>query len=328
MFIAVYRNYTFIDICNPVTYTLFSKIQAMNIKLTEKLSRLKSVLNTDKYLTETNNGKVVQNYYRTNRIAYRLFHNRQGFLHMGISHNGHYSDADLLEPLKQIGEYIQNKDGFKVLELASGQGANTTYLAEQYTNVDFTALDYSTKPKNEFYKLNNTKFDFGDYHDLSKFSNASFDLVFIIEALCHANDVGKVIAEVSKVLKPYGYFIIFDGYYGKNPTELDEAEKEVSKLTATGMAVKDFQYLPHFQTLIKDNDFNVIEETNLSRNVLPTMKRFERLAKAFIKLGVVGRLLTKILPDMFVRNAISGYLMPELMEQGIAVYYKHVLQKK
>lgn len=31
---------------------------------------------------------------------------------------------------------------------------------------------------------------------------------------------------------------------------------------------------------------------------------------------------------MFVRNAVAGYLMPELMEQGIAVYYKHVLQKK
>ncbi len=289
---------------------------------------MKTVLDTDRYLTETNSGKVVRDYYQTNKIAYRLFHNRQGFLHMGLSDNGHYRSDDLLKPLIQIGEYIRNRNGFSVLELASGQGANTTYLAEQYINVDFTALDYSTRPKKEFYKLNNTKFDFGDYHDLKKFYDSSFNLVFIIEALCHANDVSKVISEVKRVLKPDGYFIIFDGYYGKNPANLDEAEEEARKLTATGMAVKDFQYLPDFQTIIKKNGFMIIEETNLSSKVLPTMKRFEKLAKAFIKLGVFGKLLTKILPDMFVRNAISGYLMPELIEQGVAVYYKHILQKK
>ncbi len=300
----------------------------MSTKLAEKLRRLKSVLNTDKYLTETNNGKVVKDYYQTNRIAYRLFHNRQGFLHMGITENGHYNDVDLLEPLKQISQYIENKDGFRVLELASGQGANTTYLAENYKKVQFTALDYSTKPKSAFYNLDNTSFDFGDYHDLSKFKDSSFDLVFIIEALCHANDVNKVVSEVKRVLKPNGYFVIFDGYYAKNPTQLDETESEASKLTATGMAVKEFQYLPDFQSVIQDNGFKVVEEINLSSKVLPTMKRFERLAKAFIKLGVIGKLLTKFLPDMFVRNAVAGYLMPELMEQGIAIYYKHVLQKK
>lgn len=176
--------------------------------------------------------------------------------------------------------------------------------------------------------MDNTEFDFGDYHDLSKFNDASFDLIFIIEALCHANDIKKVVSEVKRVLKPDGYFIIFDGYYGKSPTQLDEIELQASKLTATGMAVKEFQYLPDFQSIIQRNGIKVVEEANLSKKVLPTIKRFEKLAKAFIKLGLLGKVLTKFLPDMFVRNAVAGYLMPELMEQGIAVYYKHVLQKK
>jgi len=30
---------------------------------------------------------------------------------------------------------------------------------------------------------------------------------------------------------------------------------------------------------------------------------------------------------MFVRNSVSGYLMPILVKENIAVYYKHVLKK-
>lgn len=300
----------------------------MKQTLESKIDLLGNLFDVKSFLEENNTPKTIKRYYKTNRLAYRLLHNREGFLHMGITSEGPFKKSDLLEPLKQIGEYLQEKDSPKVLELASGHGANTVYLAKTHLGASLTALDLSTLPKKAFYKLNNTTFHFADFHDLSRFENNSFDLIFIIEALCHAYDTNKVISEVQRVLRPKGYFIVFDGYMGKDVKKLDNTARTATKLTATGMAVKKFMYIKDFQKILHTSNFKIIEETDLRSKVLPTMKRFEKLSGRFFRLGALGKLLKRILPDMFVRNAVSGFLMPELIEQGIAVYYKHVLQKE
>lgn len=299
----------------------------VNTQLNKRIKELSSVLDIDKYLREINSGNIIQKYYKTNRIAYKLFHNRKGFYHMGISEDGRYRSSDLFKSLDQISFYLEDKKGFKVLELGSGQGPNTIYLAKKYKNVKFTALDYSTKPQKTFYKLDNTEFHLGDYHNLTKFKDTSFDLVFAIESLCYAKNIAKVLSEVKRVLKPNGYFLVFDGYNKKKLKELEKTELQAAKLTATSMAVDEFHYLPSFQSAVRKAGLKIVEEIDLSKKVIPTMRRFERLSRAFIKLGVVGKAIAKILPDMFVRNAVAGYLMPELTEQGITTYYKHVLQK-
>jgi ubiquinone/menaquinone biosynthesis C-methylase UbiE len=299
----------------------------MNNKLTKQLKKIESVIDTDNILSEQNDTGIIQSYYRVNKLAYRIFHNRKGYLHMGISKNGKFSPQDLEVPLQEIEKHIIEQKATKVLELASGHGANSLFLAKRNTNVEFHAMDFSTQPRKEFNNLHNTNFQAGDFHDLSNYESSSFDLVFIIEALCHASDKGKVIQEVARVLNSDGRFIILDGYYSKPLSELNPQEQKAAKLTSVGMAVEEFMYIGKFREVIKSTKFKILEETDLSQKILPTMERFGKLARVFFKLGFIAKLLQRVLPNMFIRNSISGLLMPTLIRHSIAKYYRHVLVK-
>lgn len=246
---------------------------------------------------------------------------------MGITTNGKYSHNDLEVPLLEIEQLIRHDKANKVLELASGHGANTIFLAKRNSNIQFFAIDLSTKPKRKFYRLKNTAFEYGDFHNLEIYNDNQFDLIFIMEALCHSNNKVKVLEEMYRVLKTGGKVIIYDGYLGKSFKVLSDVEKKVFKLTSVGMAVGKFEDLNIFEKEIISTGFKVISKKNYSNYILPTVKRFERVSSIFFRNRYLGKIIKYFLPDMFVRNSISGYLMPLLLNEGIAVYYKHILEK-
>lgn len=299
-----------------------------NMKEVERrLNDISGIINIENLLKERNTKEIVKSYYKINKLAYRVFHNRKGYLHMGITNNGKYSHSDLEVPLLEIEALVHGDKIKKVLELASGQGANTVFLAKRNPLVEFFAIDLSTKPKKEFYRLMNTNFEYGDFHNLKKYKDNSFDLIFIMEALCHSNNKRKVLEEMHRLLKFGGRVVIYDGYFDKDYTELNSNERKACTLTSVGMAVGEFGNLNKLEEEIKRTGFEIVEKENLSNNILPTVRRFEKLSTIFFRNKYVGNVLKSFLPEMFVRNSISGYLMPVLIREGIAVYYKYVLRK-
>lgn len=216
-------------------------------KLERRLNDIREIINIENLLKERNTEEIVKSYYKINKLAYRVFHNSKGYLHMGISSDGKYSHSDLEVPLLKIEQLIKDDKAGKVLELASGHGANTVFLAKRNPDVEFSATDLSTKPKSKFYKLENTNFVYGDFHNLEQYEDNFFDLVFVMEALCHSNNKKKVLEEISRILKVGGKVVIYDGYFGKSYEELSEFEKTASRLTSTGMAVGKFGNLKRFE---------------------------------------------------------------------------------
>jgi ubiquinone/menaquinone biosynthesis C-methylase UbiE len=247
---------------------------------------------------------------------------------MGISRNGKYKESDLLEAARTIENYIK-KSSKKVLELATGRGANSVYLAKKYPKVDFYGIDISKGQLDYAFKkaskLDNFHPDFGDYHSLKKFDNESFDIVFVIEALCHSTKKEKVLNEVYRVLRKGGYFIIFDGYQNKN--NLSKNERTALKLTEIGMAVEKFESYDSFINKVKKDKFKIVLEEDASDYVLPTMNRFERLAKKFFNHPILAKLVVAITPKAFTYNSLSGYLMPNLMKDKITCYMITILIK-
>jgi len=297
-------------------------------ELEKRLHDIREIINVENLLKEQNTEDIVKSYYKINRLAYRVFHNRKGYLHMGITTDGKYSHSDLEVPLLEIGQLIKDDKTKKVLELASGHGANTVFLAKENPDVEFFATDLSTKPKKKFYSFNNTSFEYGDFNNLEMYDDSQFDLIFIMEALCHSNNKRKVLEEMHRVLKFGGKVVIYDGYFDKDYEELSDDEKMASKLTSVGMAVGEFGNLEKFEKEIGLTGFEIIKKENLSNNILPTVRRFERLSTIFFRNKFFGKIVKILLPDMFVRNSISGYLMPVLLKEKIAVYYKHILEKR
>lgn len=295
-------------------------------KLKMHLDVIKKTFDVSKIINQEQKEKEIRNYYLINHLPYLLFHNRNGFMHMGLSKTAKFKYDDLLEPLRIVDNYIKLTGAKNVLELGAGNGSDSIYLAGQNREIKFEGLDLSKNSLNKNKRIN-YKQEIGDYHDLSKYKDESFDIVFVIEALCHSLNKKRVLYEVYKKLKKGGLFIIFDGYYKKPLTDMSKNEKLAAYLTEKAMTVDKFENINDFDKTIKKTPFELVKKENFSLLILPSLKRFERMALAFFKYPVFTRIINKILPLDFTKNSIAGLLMPILIQRNVGCYYLHVLEK-
>ncbi len=286
----------------------------------QSLDRLKEFIDCDWFLKNKVN---INSYYKINALAYRKIHSKEGFMHMEISTNNKDMSGILYQP-KTVETYIDNNTS-NILELGSGQGANLAYLANKYKNIQFVGIDlYPKVPKD----LNNVDIIKTDYRNLIMIPDASQDIVYAFETLCYAKDKKRIFAEVERVLKKGGKFIIFDGYSDTLDSKLTHEEKEIKKLVQAGMAVDNFEYYENIEEYAKKTRFDVTLVKDLSENVLPNMHRFKRIIDRYMDKGLIFKIVCKILPKAFVGNAISGYLMEESVRANIFGYYEHIFTKK
>lgn len=295
----------------------------MNIK--EKINKIRKLKDYDCLLNEEQDKNKIREYYNRNKFAYLFFHNSSGYLHMGISKNNKYKRIDLLEQVKIIEKDIKNNKNKQILELGYGRGANLYYLARLFPQKKFTGIDLSTTPLKK-YKLNNISFIKGDYNNLSGLKQ-KFNTVFAIETICHSNSLSNTLQETYSIMSPGAKLIIFDGYYLKNFSKLDQELKQACNLTEHGMAVDHFHELENLRKEIKNTGFKILKESDFSNNILPSLHRFENLTKLYFKYPIIFKITNYLCPEMIARNAISGYLMPELIKSKVAGYYMHILEK-
>ncbi|GGF55309.1 phthiotriol/phenolphthiotriol dimycocerosates methyltransferase [Azorhizobium oxalatiphilum] len=117
-----------------------------------------------------------------------------------------------------IGLYQQAVDGLpvagaRVLEVGSGRGGGSRYIARYHAPAQMVGLDYSPDTVRRARQLNADtpalSFETGDAEHLP-FPDGSFDIVVNIESShCYA-DVAAFAAEVSRVLAPGGWFTFAD----------------------------------------------------------------------------------------------------------------------
>jgi len=298
--------------------------------LQEKVNDIGKVFSIQKVLDLKVDKKYIQKYYQANKLAYSIFHTKTDLIYMGISRDGIYKESDLLEAARTVEKYLKNEQGMAVLELATGRGASSFYLAKIFPQVKFFGVDIS-KGQLDFAlkkakKVNNYFPEMGDYHNLKRYKDGSFDIVFIIEALCYSLDKDAVLKEVFRVLKSGGLFIIFDGYCQKKIGQMTEIEKRALHLTEKGMALEKFEEYCSFKEKAK-NYFKTEYEEDASKYVIPTMERFEKTSSYFFRFPRLSKFLSKILPEELYYNLMPAYLMPEVMRKGVCCYMINVLRK-
>ncbi len=302
-------------------------------QLTTKINDISKTFEIKNVLATNTDVSSVAKYYKINRLAYSLFHNKDDFVHMGISRDGHYKKEDLLEQAKIIDIYLTKLKTGNVLELATGRGATSAYLAQKYPAITFEGLDLPNgqldyaKAKTKHFQ--NFHVSEGDYHDLTKYQKNTFDIVFIIEALCHSDNKAKVIKEVARILKKNGIFIIIDGFSGKPVAKLSKDELLCKELIEKGMRVAGFENYQDIENMLEKNGFTISFQEDISAFILPTLKRFETQAKYLLSLPrLIAKSILALFPSEFTYNAISGYLMPIAIERAIAKYIIVVATKK
>jgi SAM-dependent methyltransferase len=140
-----------------------------------------------------------------------------------------------------IGLYQQAVEGLplagaRVLEVGSGRGGGSRYIARYHEPASVTGLDYSPSTVRLARRLNaDTKtvaFETGDAERLP-FAESSFDIVVNIESSHCYGDVEAFAREVGRVTKPGGWFTFADMRGRGAVAELD------AQLAASGMELVD-----------------------------------------------------------------------------------------
>lgn len=103
---------------------------------------------------------------------------------------------------------IKNTNNLDVLDIGCGRGFLLKKIKEKYPNTRLFGIDISQKLC-EISRDNNPDANIflGDAESLP-FSDNKFDLIFMTETLEHLLDYNKALSEVSRVLKPNGYFVV------------------------------------------------------------------------------------------------------------------------
>lgn len=300
--------------------------------LVNKLNRVKSVFNVNEVINRNISIIDIKDYYKTNIIPYFLFHNKEDFVHNGITRGIEYSDHDVYEHPKIVEKYIKELGATKCLELATGKGASSLYLARLFPEVKFHAINLPDGQIEIAIRKAQSVSNFfpeeGDYHDLSNYRVNEFDIVFVFEALCHSNAKEKVAQQVHRVLKPGGLFIVIDGYLNKYTKDLNDEEFLAKQLSEKGMVVNSFEYYGDVKNEITNSGFQEVFEEDASSLILPSLYRFERLSCWILfRVPLLGKVIARLLPRDFVNNAITGYLLPNLIQSKVACYYITVFKK-
>lgn len=122
---------------------------------------------------------------------------------------------------------IKGKD---VLEVGSGRGGGSDYIARYLSPKTITGVDFSKNAielSRQFYQLPNLKFKEGNAEKLP-FDNDTFDVVLNVESShCYGN-MTAFLEEVVRVLKPGGIFAWADLRTQESMQELDKLFSRVS----------------------------------------------------------------------------------------------------
>ena len=266
------------------------------------------------------NDNDTKKYYKTNKIMYRIFHSKNGFMHMKVANNEGIKDI-LYQPQTVLNKINSNTE--RILELGCGQCSNLKFLAPKNKDISFTGIDLTPgtcKQKNvEVLKM--------DYHDLSKFENNSFDIVYAIETLCYSTNKQKIFNEVYRILKKDGLFIIFDGYTATDKKNISKEDLAIMATVEKGMALEKFEEYKFIKKYATKSGFTVEEEPDLSRNILPNMNRFNKMAKIVLESRRLSKLIFKMFSKEFTGNILAGYFMSETIEKKLFNYYLNIFKK-
>jgi tocopherol O-methyltransferase len=227
-----------------------------------------------------NTKKEIINYYNSCEANYKRWWDLEHSLAM---HAGFWdektktlSDA-LLRENEILANIAQIKKDEYVLDAGCGVGGSSLYLASQL-GANVTGITLSEKQvitaKKKASKIQNLvtppKFFVMDYINTT-FPNESFDVVWALESVCHAENKREFISEARRILKPNGRLILADGFAMKN--DYAEWERKLLNKAVNGWAVKSLESSSNFEKYLGEFNFKTLLVKDATFYVLPSSKR-------------------------------------------------------
>lgn len=291
-------------------------------EIEQRMAVIQKVFNTERISTRGQDLFDIEQYYRESSWGYRFFHSKQGAIHMALNPKGTFDREGYYGQPNAIAKWFTAKTK-EVLELASGNGFNARCLARRFPKVQFTGIELVRGEVNFAKKrargLPNLKFSQGDFQKLP-FGDGAFDLVYVIESICHATDMRQALSEAHRVLRPGGLFIVFDAWQTTIFHQLSPLVQKAAMLTQQSMAVGNPWRLDEWLHLSEQVGFIQEFDEDFTAAIMPNLLRFEQMAVRYFDHPYLARIAARILPRRLLENAIAGYLMPLTVGAGAHTY--------
>lgn len=209
--------------------------------LEREIQRIGRVFDIDEILGREKSNQTIIEYYNQSRFLFKLFQSTRGAMHFSLSNNNKFRRRDVRGQAERVQSYIDQYRPAEVLELGSGTGFNSIYLAKRNPTVKFTGIDLVPGNVREAEKksgnISNVEFYVADFEALH-FPEQSFDLVFAIESICYTGSNNRrVFAQIYKLLKPNSVAILFDGIRGMALCRVESVVRCAAQLVEASMAV-------------------------------------------------------------------------------------------
>lgn len=272
-------------------------------------------------------------YYDTCESDYRLL------WHLSEQHAMHYGfwteETRLLrEALKNMNAFVfsklQVRSGDRILDAGCGVGGSVIYATQLWDCEvwGITLSDNQCKKAERYAKDRKLKgsanFSVQNFCQ-TNFENASFDGIYGIESICHAQNKADFLREGYRLLKPGGRLVVADFF--RTPLSKNHKKEYLIEKWAHTWAIPDFSYWQQFILEAKDIGLELTGNHDISQNIYKSARRlyyyfFPGLICHFL-LRLFG-LRTKVQG----RNMWSTYYQYKSLKEGLWEYRVLQFEKK
>jgi ubiquinone/menaquinone biosynthesis C-methylase UbiE len=272
----------------------------------------------------------VAEYYRQSDRGYKLFHSREGALHIALGGDGRRDTGCYA---RQADIFVGQMDAIgaeRVIEFGCGMGYNARRVATRCPSlkvlgVDLTESHVQTADK-ACRHLPNARFEIGNYESLPH-AAGSLDGILAVETLCQTDSQENALREAARLLRPGGRLVAIDCFRRAPleglPTELWQAAQLVEKTTA----VDAFRGVEEWIRIAQEAGLKLVECIDHSAETEQNLARLYGLARRYFKLSLVARALANAFPPLLLENAVCGLLMPYTVGLGAHAYCTIIVEK-
>lgn len=228
---------------------------------------------------------MLRRYYDSmeSRIGYRIFlGNTRHFGYYATSTSSPFSiDASLRAMEAKLFEALQCPRGSRVLDAGCGNGQVAIYMATageyKVDCIDIVPRHAQAAGRNiqKAGLESQVSVQIGDYHNLQRLKDGSFDGVYTMETLVHSTNPRQVLSEFLRLLRPGGRIVLHEYDHIRlsiAPKALADSMKKVNRYAAMpANASFDTNTL---QILLQEAGFKDVRLKDMSENIVPMLWLF------------------------------------------------------
>jgi len=211
-------------------------------------------------------------------------------MHMGYWDERTRSHAQSLVNMnRQIAQRALLGPRVRVLDAGCGIGGTSLWIAQSFgaqvigITLAQDQVERATRYATDRGLGDTVAFLRRDFHDTG-FDDASFDVVWAQESVCHSLDKPRFFHEAFRVLRPGGRLVMEEGLRYRRP--YDPADEDLLSAWLHGWAVQDLATAAEYERWAGDAGFDQVHIDDVREHTVPSLRRLYRRSSLVYALGL------------------------------------------